>query len=91
RSATARRIARTAVGRWRLPGTRYVGPAPAGAALTLLTDPAGRSAAGEIDDALAVFPGLTGAHPLRTALGAPTPRPGLHATTPTSWAWEAMP
>ncbi|MEX5303972.1 hypothetical protein [Kocuria sabuli] len=86
RSATARRIARTAADRWRLPGTRYAGPAPARAALTLLTDPAGRPAVGEIDDAVAVFPGLTGTHPLRTALGAPTPRPGLHATTPTSWA-----
>lgn len=85
RSATARRITQTAVTLWRFPGTRYAGPGPARAAvLPLLTDPASHPAVDEIDDAVAAFPGLTGAHPLRTALGAPKPRPGLRATTPTS-------
>lgn len=85
RSATARRIAWTAAGRWRLSGTRYAGPGQARAAvLPLLTDPASRPAVGEIDDAVAAFPGLSGAHPLRTALGAPGSRVGLRATVPTS-------
>ncbi|MFF0905682.1 UNVERIFIED_CONTAM: hypothetical protein RF653_18570 [Kocuria sp. CPCC 205316] len=70
-SATARRITRTAVTLWRFPGTRYAGPGPARAAvLPLLTDPASRLAVEEIDDAVAAFPGLSGAHPLCTALGA---------------------
>ncbi|MHC5560688.1 hypothetical protein [Kocuria sp. U4B] len=48
RSATAVRIARAAVARWRLPGTRYIGLAPARAVAGLLNGPAGRPAVEQI-------------------------------------------
>ena len=69
-AASARRIARVAVSRWRFPGTRYAGPAPARAAVAgFFADPGARGAAAELDRTVAMFPGLTNAHPVRTALG----------------------
>lgn len=69
-AASARRVARVAVSRWRFPGTRYAGPAPARAAVAgFFADPGVRGAVAELDRTVATFPGLTGAHPVRTALG----------------------
>lgn len=69
-AASARRIARVAVRRWRFPGTRYAGPAPARAAVAgFFADPGPRGAVAELDRTVAMFPGLTGARPVRTALG----------------------
>lgn len=65
RSATARRIARSAVTRWRFPGTHYAGPAPARAHIfPLFTDPASRAALEKINSTAAAFPGLTRARPV---------------------------
>lgn len=73
-AALARRIARVAVSRWRFPGTRYVGPAPARAAVAaFFDDPRARHAVAELDRTVAMFPGLTNAHPVRTALRHLTP------------------
>jgi hypothetical protein len=66
-SSGARRLARIAVSRWRWPGTRYTGPGPGVHRLT--ADPAARADLLMIDEALAALPGLTGAHPVATALG----------------------
>lgn len=64
-----RRLARFAVRRWHYPGTRYAGPEPARAVASGFRDDSGaRHAAEELDRAVAAFPGLSGAHPVHTAL-----------------------
>lgn len=74
-SAATRRVARTATRRWRLPGTRYAGPAQVRAVaahLCAATD--ARIAVANVDLALADLPGLAGLHPVRTALQRLGPR-----------------
>ncbi|WP_431814281.1 hypothetical protein [Kocuria sp. cx-455] len=69
-AASARRVARVAVSRWRFPGTRYAGPAPVRTAVAgFFADPGAHGAVAELDRTVALFPGLTGAHPARKALG----------------------
>lgn len=69
-AASARRVARVAVSRWRFPGTRYAGPAPARAAMAgFFDEPDVAHDVAELDRTVALFPGLTGAHPVRKALG----------------------
>lgn len=67
--AGARRLTRTAMARWRWPGTRYAGAAPAAASVRhLLPGPVARAAVRELDDDAAALPGLAGLRPVRTAL-----------------------
>lgn len=65
RSATARRIARTTVTRWRFPGTRYAGADPARADIfPLFADPASSLALEKITQTATAFPGLTRTRPV---------------------------
>ena len=67
--AGARRLARTAMARWRWPGTHYAGTAPAAASVRrLLPGPVARAAVRVLDDDAAALPGLAGIRPARTAL-----------------------
>jgi hypothetical protein len=69
-SRRARRLARTAVSRWRWPGTRYGGTGPAGTWVRrLFAEPAGRAALLGLDEDLAALPGLAGVRPVAAALG----------------------
>jgi hypothetical protein len=69
-NTTTRWLARAAVARWRFPGTRYAGSSPARAvAVNLYANPGARTAALDLDLTVNDFPGLSGLHPVRTALG----------------------
>lgn len=70
RSASARRLARSGVARWRWPGTRYGDPGPHRAWVSrLFADPAARADLLAVDEDLAALPGLAGARPVAAALG----------------------
>lgn len=63
------RIARFAIHRWRFPGTRYAGPAPHRiVAAGFLGDSGARHTLEGLDRVVATFPGLSGTHPVATAL-----------------------
>lgn len=68
-AAATRRTSRIAVARWRFPGTRYAGPAPARDVVAgFHDDPDLRCAAEELDRAVAALPGLAGVRPVGAAL-----------------------
>lgn len=68
-NAGARRLARMAAARWHFPGTRYTGSAPAQSIVRDLDPtPETGTPVAEADRILAALPGLSGMHPIRTAL-----------------------